>query len=233
VGFKNINLDLIFAIPDQTLSKWNYTLEKALSFLPEHLSVYNLTYEKGTPFYAKMTEGQIVGVDEQKEIGLFKRAHSLLNESGYIHYEISNYAKSESNYSRHNYKYWQHIPYLGFGPSAHSFWENSRWANINSLNEYISKIQEADFPQTFREKLETHQLMSEYILLALRTYRGLSLTDFENLFGINFLKKFVRETEKLIENKLAIIQENYFKLTDRGMLICDEILLQFTIEKNS
>jgi len=233
VGFENINLDLIFAIPDQTLSKWNYTLKKALSFLPEHMSVYNLTYEQGTPFYRKMMDGQIVRADEQKEISFYTKAHSLLNESGYIHYEVSNYARTESDFSRHNYKYWQHIPYLGFGPSAHSFWENSRWANINSVHEYITKIRKAETPHVFNEKLEKHQLMSEHILLALRTYQGLSLIDFENLFGMNFLNKFARETEKLIENKLAIVQEEYFRLTDRGILVCDEILLQFTIEKDS
>ncbi len=231
VGFNNINLDLIFALPNQTADNWNYTLKKALSFLPEHLSVYNLTYEKETPFYESLMEGRIHRLDEEKEIEYFSIAHSLLTDSGYKHYEVSNYARSEFYYSRQNYKYWQHVPYLGFGPSAHSFWENSRWANIRSVSGYISKLRQKELPRSFKEKLKTHQLISEHIFLALRTYQGVFLADFERHFGINFLKKFVREIQELIDNKLAIIHDDYFKLTEKGMLICDEILLKFTIEQ--
>jgi oxygen-independent coproporphyrinogen-3 oxidase len=228
-GFKNMNLDLIFAIPDQLSSQWNFTLEKALSFLPEHLSVYNLTFEKETPYYDKLMQGQIVQVDEQKETEFFNKAHSLLTDSGYIHYEISNYAKSEVDISRHNYKYWQHTPYLGFGPSAHSFWDNSRWANIRSVHEYISKVNDGNLPRLFEEKLTNDQMINEHIFLALRTYQGLALVEFEKLFGLNFLEKFFREIQKLLDNKLAIIKDNYFRLTEKGILICDEILPQFTI----
>jgi len=231
VGLNNINLDLIFAIPGQTADNWNYSLEQAVSLLPEHLSIYNLTYEKETPFYTSLLAGRLHRLEEEKEIEYFNTAHKLLTDSGYEHYEVSNYARSESYYSRHNYKYWQHIPYLGFGPSAHSFMEDSRWANIRSVSGYISKLSQKELPRLFKEKLKTHQLISEHIFLALRTYQGLSLVYFERLFGINFLKKFVRETQELIDNKLAVIHNDYFKLTEKGMLICDEILLKFTIEK--
>jgi oxygen-independent coproporphyrinogen-3 oxidase len=231
IGFNNINLDLIFALPGQTLDNWNYTLKQAVSLLPEHLSIYNLTYEKGTPFYESLLAGRLHRLEEEKEIKYFSSAHNLLTDSGYKHYEVSNYARTESYYSRHNYKYWQHVPYLGFGPSAHSFMENSRWANIGSLDGYISKLCKDELPRSFKENLKTHQLISEHIFLALRTYQGLSLVYFERLFGINFLKKFVREIQELIDNKLAVIHNDYFKLTEKGMLICDEILLNFTIEK--
>jgi oxygen-independent coproporphyrinogen-3 oxidase len=231
VGFNNMNVDLIFAIPNQTAVNWNFSLKKALSLLPEHLSIYNLTFEKETPFYKKLIKGQIVRQNEQKEIEYYSMAHNLLTDSGYNHYEVSNYAKTESHYSRHNYKYWKHIPYLGFGPSAHSFWENTRWANNRSVNNYVSKIDKGQLPKSFEERLEKYQLISEHILLALRTYKGLSLFEFEKLFGINFLKKFVKETNKLIENNLANIEDDYFKLTEKGMLICDEILLYFTVDE--
>jgi oxygen-independent coproporphyrinogen-3 oxidase len=230
-GFDNINLDLIFAIPNQTTFNWNYTLEKALSFLPEHMSVYNLTYEKETPFYKKMKAGQINQLDEQTEIDYFSKAHDLLSEAGYIHYEVSNYAKTDARYSRHSFKYWQHIPYLGFGPSAHSFWNHYRWANIRSVHDYITKIDNGQLPKSFEEKLTKHQLISEHIFLALRTYQGLSLAGFEKRFEKKFSEIFSNEMEKLIENKLAVIQDEYFKLTKKGMFICDEILLQFTIDK--
>jgi oxygen-independent coproporphyrinogen-3 oxidase len=231
VGFNNINLDLIFALPNQTIDDWKFTLKKALSFTPEHFSVYNLTYEKDTPFYKYLMEGRIQCHDEDKEVEFYTMAHQLLTDFGYKHYEVSNYAKSDTFYSRHNYKYWQHVPYLGFGPSAHSFWENTRWANIRSVHDYVSKLDQKELPRSFKEKLKTHQLISEHIFLALRTYQGISLVDFERHFGINFLNKFVRETKELIENKLAVIYNDYFKLTEKGMLICDEILLKFTVDQ--
>jgi oxygen-independent coproporphyrinogen-3 oxidase len=230
-GFNNINLDLIFALPDQSIDDWNFSLIKALSFLPEHLSIYNLTYEKETPFYEQLMDGRFHRHSENVEIKFFNMAHRILRDSGYDHYEISNYARSEIYYSRHNYKYWQHVPYLGFGPSAHSFWDNSRWANMRSVNNYILKINQNEFPRSFKENLKPHQLLSEHILLALRTYRGISLLNFERQFGTDFLKKFVREIKELIDNKLAIAKNGYFRLTEKGMLICDEILLKFTIDQ--
>jgi oxygen-independent coproporphyrinogen-3 oxidase len=165
------------------------------------------------------------------EIKFYNMAHQLITDSGYDHYEVSNYAQSEFYYSRHNFKYWQHVPYLGFGPSAHSFWNNYRWGNIKSVSNYVSKLRQNELPRSFKEKLKPNQLMTEHIFLALRTYQGIYLSDFEKHFGIKFLKKFVRETRELIDNKLAIIYKDYFKLTDKGMLICDEILLKFTIDK--
>ena len=126
IGFDNINLDLIFAIPRQTSDDWKSSLIKALSFEPEHLSIYNLTYEKETPFFRHLMEGRFKRHDEHMEITFYNMAHQIITDSGYDHYEVSNYARSELYYSRHNYKYWQHVPYLGFGPSAHSFWDNFR-----------------------------------------------------------------------------------------------------------
>jgi len=230
IGFNNINLDLIFALPDQTNDDWKATLEKAITFLPEHLSVYNLTYEKETPFYEYLANGRFLNNDEEVEMEFYNLAHQLLTDNDYEHYEISNYARSKEFYSRHNYKYWLHVPYLGFGPSAHSFWQNTRWANTRSVTSYISKLNKNELPRSFTENLKPHQLITEHIFLALRTYRGISLIDFEKNFGINFLKKFVRETQELIDNNLAVVLNDYFKLTQKGMLISDEILLKFTID---
>jgi oxygen-independent coproporphyrinogen-3 oxidase len=119
---------------------------------------------------------------------------------------------------------------LGFGPSAHSFWENSRWGNVKSLHEYLSKLKNRHFPISFEEELQENQLITEHILLGLRTYRGLSLENFENLFHKKFLNIFHEETQTLIENKLAIVKDGHFRLSEKGMLICDEILSNFTIE---
>ncbi len=227
-GINNINIDLIFAIPNQSSKKWHYSLNQALAFNPEHISVYNLTYDPGTIFYKKLKNGQIIPVNEQKEIEYFNTTHTHLKQSGYLHYEVSNYAISESFVSRHNYKYWDHTPYLGFGPSAYSFWENRRWSNVRSMTEYIAYLSKQDLPRFGEELLNVNQLIFENIFLALRTYQGLRLADFESSFGFNFINHYLSPIQKLIDNKLAIIQNDYFRLTEKGMLICDEILPQFS-----
>jgi oxygen-independent coproporphyrinogen-3 oxidase len=227
-GINNIDIDLIFAIPNQSFKKWYYSLNQALAFHPEHISVYNLTYEPETIFYEKLKNGRIIPVSEDEEIEYFNVTHAHLKKSGYLHYEVSNYAKSESFVSRHNYKYWDHTPYLGFGPSAHSFWENRRWANVRSITEYIACLSKQDLPRFGEELIDIDQLIFENIFLALRTYQGLRLADFESRFGFNFIQHYRSPSQKLIDNKLAIIQNDYFKLTEKGMLICDEILPQFS-----
>ncbi len=227
-GVNNINIDLIFAIPNQSSKNWYYSLNRALTFHPEHISVYNLTYEPETLFYKKLKNDRIIPVNEDEEIEYFNTAHTYLNKSGYWHYEVSNYAKSESFVSRHNYKYWNHTPYLGFGPSAHSFWENRRWANVRSMPEYIGCLNKQDLPRFGEEQLKVEQLIFENIFLALRTYQGLRLADFERRFGFDFIHHYLTQIQKLIDNKLAIIQNDYFRLTEKGMLICDEILPYFS-----
>ena len=229
IGITNINLDLIYAIPYQTADNWISTLKQTASLIPEHLSVYNLTYEKETPFYNYLAEGRLKRHNEDMEIEFYNTAHHLLTEFGYEHYEVSNYARSEFYYSRHNYKYWQHVPYLGFGPSAHSFWDKSRWANIRSVIQYISILNQKKFPRSFKENLKPHQLISEHIFLALRTYKGISLGGFREVSGRDFLRIFDREIKELIDSKLAIVDNDYFKLTEKGMLLCDEINLKLSV----
>jgi oxygen-independent coproporphyrinogen-3 oxidase len=226
-GFDNINLDLIFALPSQSKDDWNYSQKKALTFLPEHLSVYNITYESGTPFYKKLKQNIILELDENKEISYFESAHKNFTNNGYTHYEISNYARSISYLSRHNYKYWHHVPYLGFGPSAHSLWEDTRWENVRSVEDYISQLRSKELPRYQTEKLDQKKKIFEFIFLTLRTYQGLPLNNFQKQFGIDFTKTYAQETKFLVQNRLAAIQNDYFKLTEKGMLICDEILPQF------
>ena len=229
-GFNNINLDLIFALPHHTLNNWEYTIRKALSFDPEHLSIYNLTFEPGTPFYQKLRQGRFVKYNDVTEGKYYNTAHSILAEAGYLHYEVSNYAKSEELVSRHNYKYWSHTPYVGFGPSAHSFWDNYRWSNVASVRGYINQLQRDTLPRSMTEKLKNSQLIFENIFLALRTYQGLNLNSFKNRFGMEFIRTYRTEVDKLINLKLAEIQNDCFRLTEKGMLVCDEILPAFAAD---
>jgi len=227
-GFKNINIDLIFALPNQSIENWNYSLKSVTSFKPEHLSVYNLSYEEGTPFYEKKVRGEFLQHSEEKEVKFFNRGHHFLIENGYSHYEISNYALSENYVSRHNYKYWTHAPYLGFGPSAHSFWRQSRWSNVRSVSKYLDYLKKGELPRDFEEELTYKDKMFEHIFLALRTYRGIWLDEFRKNFDLRFEDIYRSDIQVLQQEKLAKIDRGYFKLTEKGMLICDEILPRFS-----
>ena len=226
-GFDNIGLDLISSLPAETLSGWQGNLQKALSYQPEHLSVYNLSYEQGTPFYRRMLKGEIVPKSEGEELRFMKMTLELLKKNGFIPYEISNYAADESRFSRHNYKYWNHSNYLGFGPSAHSFWKNVRSANLRSLSGYLSSLENNRLPIASKEKISSRTLEFEHIFLSLRTYEGLDLQTFIAKFGMPFPRRYRELTAALVKEGLAESTEGVFRFTQKGMFICDEILPQF------
>jgi oxygen-independent coproporphyrinogen-3 oxidase len=228
-GFDNINIDLIFALPGQTLEEWRSSLQTTLDFKPEHLSVYNLTYEKGTPFYQLLQQGELRPLNDTKEFDLFMYAESLLAGNGYHHYEISNYSLSDLTISRHNYKYWTHVSYLGFGPGAHSFWNNSRRANIDSVSKYIEDLKKGSLPHGPAEDLTREQLKFEHIFLSLRTYRGLYLKKYEKKFGVRFASEFASVIDYLVKQNLGVISDTFFRLTNNGMLMYNEILPDFSI----
>ncbi len=139
-GFENISLDFIYGVPGQSRDDWQMTLGSALAYKPEHISAYSLIIEPDTPFYWKRQHGQIQVPDDDHVADFFRYTREILCANQYIHYEISNFARSEALVSRHNSKYWDHTPYLGFGPSAHSFWQNRRWGNRRSLDVYIRNL---------------------------------------------------------------------------------------------
>ncbi len=226
-GFSNCSLDLIFALPGQTLPSWKKNMEEAFAFTPEHISAYNLIFEPGTPFYNRLQSGQIQGQPEQNEIDFWNMTLDVMDSNGYEAYEVSNFARSAAFYSRHNIKYWLHVPYLGFGPSAHSFHKNRRWSNVRSLHRYLADLEQEKLPVDFEERLDASTLEFEHILLRLRMYAGLHLREFERKFGVSFLEKYKSEINGFLNRNLAETINGYFKLTRKGMLICDEILQDF------
>ncbi len=226
-GFDNLSLDLIYALPGQTMESWQRTLLQAFDFGPEHISAYNLIFEPGTPFYSRLQKGLIQAQPEAREIDFWNHTLDAMQANGYEAYEVSNFARSAAFYSRHNVKYWRHVPYLGFGPSAHSFGETRRWSNVRSLSTYLTEVERGKLPVDFEETLDASTLEFEHILLRLRMYAGLHLTEFKRKFGSDFLEKYKAETGGFLERKLAETENGYFKLTRKGMLICDEILQDF------
>ena len=174
-GFDNIGIDLIYGLNDQRLECWMANLKKAIYFMPEHLSCYQLNIEKGTPFWNMKEKGIITDLDEEKECAFFLATSEFLENKGYIHYEVSNFAKGKAYYSRHNCKYWHRAPYLGLGPSAHSFQSSTRWWNYRSVRKYCEALEQGRAPISGQEDLEDEQKSLESVLLGLRVQDGFDL----------------------------------------------------------
>ena len=214
-GFENIGIDMIYAIPNQALSDWIEDLKEIVSLEPEHISCYELTFEKNTLFWKMLEEGRIKQIDEDKKALFFFQTSFFLESSGYIHYEISNFAKNEEHISKHNFKYWIYVPYLGLGPSAHSFDGKRRWWNLSSIRRYCDLINKDIFPREDIEELSDEEMRIEKIFLGLRTKYGIKkglLSDMSDE-AITFLVK-----EGLIE-----IRGERIIPTKKGFSLADQL----------
>ena len=228
-GFENVNIDLIYALPGQNLADWKNSLHIASRLGTQHISAYNLSIEQGTLFHELHSSGKIKELSPEKEAEFFSLTHDFLTNSGYMHYEVSNFARNENRFSRHNYKYWNHTPYLSFGPSAHSFWNNKRWQNIPSVAQYIARLNENQSATDQSEELTRHQLMFESVFLGLRTYAGINLEQFKKDHDTDFNILYADQIDSLQKSGHAQLINETFVLTQSGMLICDEISTQFII----
>lgn len=226
-GIENISIDLIYALPDQPLNSWLSTLEKGLSLQPEHVSAYNLIFEEGTPFYKQLMRGQLKAQNEDEEVRFYSETMNTFEKYGFLQYEVSSYAKSPEFFSRHNYKYWNHTNYLSFGPSAHSYWDKKRWSNVRSISQYIKGINNGLEIVDFSENIKPETMIFENIMLGLRTADGINLNDFSRDFNQSFLERHDSVNTNLVDNGFAEIENGFFKLTRKGMMICDEILPRF------
>ena len=227
-GFDNISLDFIYGLPGQSRTAWRQTLKTALTYQPEHISAYSLIIEPDTPFYRQAQDGRLRVPGDDRVAGYFIDTRQILTDAHYVHYEISNFARTESLRSRHNAKYWEHIPYLGLGPSAHSFWQRSRWGNQRSISGYIRNLTDGRTARAFSEKLTRTQLMSEHIMLALRTAGGVGISEFNRRYRFDFLGRYGSTVSTMINAGFGRMADDHFFLTEKGMLVCDEITLQFS-----
>jgi oxygen-independent coproporphyrinogen-3 oxidase len=224
VGFNSVNFDLIFSVPNQTVSDWLYNLEESINLSPDHISCYSLTYEEGTPLHKKLILGKINNKNEDEDATTYLKTIDLLTKNGFTQYEVSNFAKKGQE-CQHNLGVWRNQEYMGFGVGAHWYINNYRYENTRELNKYISAIREnADVPKTQR-LLSNKDKEEEYILLGLRA-EGIDLNkinnltlDFDKVLNNNIIKRML--VEKMIEIKNLNI-----KLTYKGYLIADTITYQ-------
>jgi len=220
-GFENVGVDLIYGLERQTLKAWMETLKRALLFQPEHLSCYQLTLEKRTPFWRMKEKGAIRPLDEEKERDFFLATSDFLEDNGYIHYEISSFARGEDFYSRHNLKYWYHIPYLGLGPSAHSFQGSTRWWNLRSIKGYCKSLGQGRAPVEGDENLTEDQIRLESISLGLRTKKGFDLKE------IKHNSEWNDTISSLRDSGFIRIENNRVLPTRKGFLVADRLPLYF------
>jgi oxygen-independent coproporphyrinogen-3 oxidase len=220
-GFDNTNLDLIFALPGQTMERWRHNLEEAVALRTKHISAYSLIVEKNTPLHRMVNAGEVSTLPLGLEAEMYAMTMEFLAAKGFGHYEVSNYAQP-GYHSRHNCNYWNHSNYLGFGPSAHSYWEGKRWWNFSNIRGYAEKIALREYPVAEVEVLTKDQLFDEAVMLGLRS-GGVDLTRLKEEFGVDLPEMSGPVMIGLVEEGLAVVEPRSFRLTDKGFLLCDEI----------
>ncbi len=214
---KNINVDLMYAIPQQTTSSLKDTLMAICALSPEHISAYGLIVEPGTPFYENRDKLDLPSEDVEYE--MYSLIKEVLFENGYSHYEISNYSK-DGYECRHNLKYWHNEEYIGVGVNAHSYFEGCRFLNVDSIDEYICLAP----LQAKRKKTTDEEYAYEYFMLGMRLAEGVSLKEYELLSGINLLKEKKEEIERYISLGYLTLTSDRLSFTESGFYVSNTIL---------
>jgi len=246
-GFDNINLDFIFGLPDQSPQTWRRTLQQAIDLGPEHLSLYSLTIEENTPFGDLAAAGRLPIPDSDLAADLYELADELLASAGYVQYEISNWAKKNSEFRiqnsesginnspfsihhspflcRHNLTYWRNEDFLGFGPGAHSAGEGQRWANLPGVKEYIANIEN---PREWTEEIDERLSMGETMMLGLRLVReGVAFERFAQHHARSLLDIFAAEVAELTQLGLLEVLPDRLRLTRSARLLGNQVFARF------
>jgi oxygen-independent coproporphyrinogen-3 oxidase len=216
---------LIYGVPAQDIESWLDSLKHAVAFSPEHISCYQLTLESKTPLGIRYQAGEFSLPGEELQYEFFMKTSEFLEDAGYIHYEVSNFALGTEYTSRHNQKYWDHSPYLGLGPAAHSFQSNRRWWNHRSLDRYLAAINAGNLPIEETEILTMEQLRLEALYLGLRTKKGVSLQDLKNRYDYDLFTEKKEILDKLQEEGFISIRDGHLYPTQTGLAVADSLSL--------
>ncbi|HEY8420483.1 MAG TPA: radical SAM family heme chaperone HemW [Thermoclostridium sp.] len=227
-GFTNINADVIFGVPNQTMKDFQETIELVLHKGVTHVSCYSLKIEEGTPWHEMNEKGELPPVDEDLEREMYYWAINRLNEAGFKHYEISNFAKPGFQ-SMHNIKYWTSKPYIGFGAAAHSYMNDARYSNIENPVEYIKRINEGKSTIGFSEHIGIDEKLSERFILGLRMIEGVDMGQLEKEFGREALNKYHDKIKMLIGKNLLSVENGMLKLTKAGLDFANQVWLEFIL----
>lgn len=231
-GFENINVDLMSSVPEQTEDSFEHSLRKVAELNPEHISVYSLIVEEGTPFY----DMDLKLPDEETERNIYYATKRILQEYGYEQYEISNYAKPGRE-CKHNIRYWQCREYLGFGVAAASYLNGVRWKNTENINKYIKYMQgvladnemEKDYFYAEKEILTREEMCGEFMFMGLRMNEGVSEEEFKRRFGCTMDQKYGDVLEKHVRNGLLVEGDKCIMLTEKGRDVCNFVMADFLL----
>ncbi len=222
VGFKQLNIDLMYALPQGSYTQWKRDLGIAMELGCEHISAYCLTIEKNTFFGQRKERGKLVSVPDQEAALQFELLLKVLEKNGYTHYEISNFCLQQ-HYALHNTNYWRNVPYLGVGPSAHSYNGHTRQSNIRNNRKYIAHLQQGVIPYR-SEVLTLQDKVNEYIMTSLRTMWGCNLQYLEHQYKYDLYKKSMQDICLFIQKGLLLKQGHTLLLTRKGKLLADKIV---------
>jgi len=249
-GFENINLDFIFGLPGQAPSAWQATLDAALELQPDHLSLYSLIVEPNTPLHHWVTSGKVAGTDDDLAADLYEMAMATLGAAGYLHYEVSNWARPRQAHGpgateplacEHNLIYWRNQEYLGIGPGAHSHLafahadhgvnasvDERRWGNRKPVPSYVKRIQRGDSVEDFSEEIGPQLAMGETMMLGLRLLQeGVPFDRFLARHGRDLRTHFAKELTQLETWGLIALDEQRVRLTPHGILMGNQVFAHF------
>ncbi|AXU61599.1 radical SAM superfamily protein [Clostridioides difficile 824] len=226
VGFKNINIDLMYSLPNQTLCDWKETLEKVVHLNPTHISAYSLILEEGTELYNMYESNKFELIDENVDIEMYEYTINYLKSKGYNQYEISNYSKEGYN-CEHNILYWECEHYIGIGAGASGYINENRYNNVESLEDYHLSLVKREKPIQENEILSEKDMIEEKIFMGLRMNKGIKFEDLKKKFGIDFREKYNKQIEMLLARKLINQSFEGIQLTQKGREISNSVFIEF------
>jgi len=225
-GFENLSLDVIYGLPKQSLADWQVTLNAVLCLEPDHLSCYGLSVEEGTPLAAQVEEGFLPQPDPDEGAEMYELTEEWLGEAGFMHYEISNWAKP-GRQCRHNLVYWRNEDYLGFGAGAHSFRDRKRWWNVLTPDEYIARVMADEVPEAGAEEVDLVREMGETMMMGLRLSEGVTAQTFQRRFQRTLSQVYGQELGELEAAGLIEWDGQRVRLTARGRLLGNQVFARF------
>lgn len=226
IGFKNINIDVMIGLPSQKVEEVENTVYKAIALKPEHISIYSLIVEENTVMQSKIESGEYILPNEEDERNMYWKCKNMLEKEGYIHYEISNFAKKGWE-SKHNQNCWKQYEYLGFGLAAHSYYQGKRYSNIEDIKQYIENIRKKEKIKVIHEIQDKEDQEKEFMLLGLRKIQGISIQEFKMKFHENPIYLFKEQINKLVKERLIEIDLDQIKLTERGIDLANLVWEEF------
>ncbi len=225
-GFNNINIDLIYGYPGQTLAEWDVDLKESLRLEPDHISAYCLSYEEGTPLFKLIDSGVLSRLEEEDELMMYECLKATLRQKGFLHYEISNFAEKGKE-CLHNIVYWKNMEYVGIGAGAFSYLDGERFSNIRDVKDYISAVSYGKGLVSFTEKLSRERRASEILIMALRMTSGISRKEFVDRSGYDIMDLFEQQVNSLLSADLINLDDKRVRLTARGILVADSVMMEF------